>query len=123
MIWNKKPHDDKYRSWYAYYNLLPAYLAEKQHLWIPCDYKTADGVPLGIWAKQQRYKRARKDKTRQAQVMLLDEIGFLWTPLREENKKPERHLFTFTCIDGGTSTWRDEMGGRFRVAGYVSLPS
>ena len=35
-------------SWDMCYNLLPAYLSEKQHLWIPINYKTADGVRLYV---------------------------------------------------------------------------
>jgi Helicase associated domain len=77
-------------SWEEWYQLLPAYLAEHDHLWIPRTYKTRHGRRLGEWAYRQRVSHNRKlrgndvgderyYKISRVRIDRLNSIGFRWS--------------------------------------------
>lgn len=64
-------------KWDVCYIYAAAYYTDHQHLRIPCDYKTDNGIRLGEWIKQQR-KKYRLGMLSEKQISLLGRIGMEW---------------------------------------------
>ncbi len=63
--------------WDVYYQYATEYYKKHRHLRIPSQYKTADGLWLGEWIKQQR-KKHKQNLLTSNQVKKLDKIGMKW---------------------------------------------
>ena len=63
------------RLWEAGFQQAQRYAQEHGHLYVPRDFVTQDGYPLGKWVQQQRDTRRLTDERRKR----LEEIGMDWT--------------------------------------------
>jgi len=71
IIWNPT------ESWEYMYSLLLEFQKLEGNCNIPQNYITPDGKKLGVWLKNQRFKR-RKGKLNEEQIKGLDKIGITW---------------------------------------------
>ena len=78
MEWSKI--DDR---WMKNYALAVSYYNDNGDLLIPSRYKTAEGINLGTWIKNQR-NRFREGRISNMEEELLNRIGMVWT-LKEKD--------------------------------------
>ena len=72
FVW--EPFNEK---WASAFHQLQQYKVEHGDVWVPAQFKTADGNPLGQWVHTQRKAKA-KGKLAAERVAQLDELGFVW---------------------------------------------
>ncbi|WP_309399965.1 helicase associated domain-containing protein [Cerasicoccus maritimus] len=71
--------DPLYEQWMGHYEELRAFMEQHGHCKIPVNEPRYE--QLACWVKKQRTKRERMEPRR---VLLLDKIGFVWTPYDDE---------------------------------------
>ena len=64
-------------KWASGFQQLQQYKVEHGDVFVPTQFKTADGFGLGSWVSRQRVAKA-KDKLATGRVAQLDELGFQW---------------------------------------------
>lgn len=67
-------------AWEIYYQAAQSYFREHGNLMVPKQYKTADGLSLGVWIGVQRRVRngTAAGALSERQIQRLDEVGMIW---------------------------------------------